>query len=66
MTAVPRGLLVIVSSPSGAGKTTLTHRLLREFANLQFSVSFTTRPIRPGERDGVDYHFVDAATFERL
>ncbi len=57
---------MIVSSPSGAGKTTLTHRLLREFANLQFSVSFTTRPIRPGERDGVDYHFVDAATFERM
>lgn len=64
--AAPRGLLVIVSSPSGAGKTTLTHRLLREFANLQFSVSFTTRPIRPGERDGVDYHFVTAAVFEQM
>ena len=68
MTAVPpsRGVLVIVSSPSGAGKTTLTRRLLGEFPQLTFSVSYTTRAIRPGERDGVDYHFVDAATFERM
>lgn len=65
--AVPtRGVLVIVSSPSGAGKTTLTRRLLGEFPQLTFSVSYTTRPIRPGERDAVDYHFVDAATFERM
>jgi len=61
-----RGVLVIVSSPSGAGKTTLTRRLLGEFPSLTFSVSYTTRPIRPGERDGVDYHFVDGATFERM
>jgi len=61
-----RGVLVIVSSPSGAGKTTLTRRLLGEFPSLTFSVSYTTRPIRPGERDGVDYHFVDANTFERM
>jgi guanylate kinase len=61
-----RGVLVIVSSPSGAGKTTLTRRLLGEFPNLTFSVSYTTRSIRPGERDGVDYHFVDAATFEGM
>jgi len=68
MTAVPpsRGVLVIVSSPSGAGKTTLTRRLLGEFPQLTFSVSYTTRAIRPGERDGVDYHFVDAPTFERM
>jgi guanylate kinase len=61
-----RGVLVIVSSPSGAGKTTLTRRLLGEFPNLTFSVSYTTRSIRPGERDGVDYHFVDTATFEGM
>lgn len=59
-----RGILVIVSSPSGAGKTTLTKKLLSEFdETLEFSVSHTTRKMRPGERDDVDYHFVDAATF---
>jgi guanylate kinase len=61
-----RGILVIVSSPSGAGKTTLTRRLLDEFPQLRFSVSHTTRPIRPGERDGIDYHFVDAPEFQRM
>jgi guanylate kinase len=61
-----RGVLAIVSSPSGAGKTTLTHRLLREFPELEFSVSYTTRPIRPGEVEGRDYHFVDDATFDRM
>jgi guanylate kinase len=61
-----RGLLVIVSSPSGAGKTTLCTRLQREFPRLFFSVSYTTRPPRAGERDGVDYHFVDADSFERM
>jgi len=61
-----RGILVIVSSPSGAGKTTLTRRLLGEFGNLEFSVSYTTRSIRPGERDGIDYHFIDPATFEAM
>jgi guanylate kinase len=61
-----RGILVIVSSPSGAGKTTLTRRLLGEMPQLTFSVSHTTRPIRPGERDGVDYHFVDVAEFQRM
>jgi guanylate kinase len=61
-----RGLLVIVSSPSGAGKTTLCHRLIREFPELRFSVSYTTRRPRAGEQDGVDYHFVDLATFERM
>ena len=56
-----RGVLVIVSSPSGAGKTTLTRRLLAEFGpQLEFSVSYTTRPMRPGEVDGRDYWFVDA------
>lgn len=61
-----RGLLVIVSSPSGAGKTTLCNRLTREFPELMFSVSYTTRRPRAGERDGVDYHFVDQGTFERM
>jgi guanylate kinase len=61
-----RGILVIVSSPSGAGKTTLTKKLLAEFDTLTFSVSHTTRKIRPGERDGVDYHFVDAETFAAM
>ncbi len=62
----PRGILVIVSSPSGAGKTTLTRRLLQEFPNLTFSVSYTTRAMRTGEVDGRDYHFVGAATFDQM
>jgi guanylate kinase len=65
-TATERGILVIVSSPSGAGKTTLTRRLLGEFDNLGFSVSYTTRPMRPGEIDGSDYHFVTPAVFEDM
>ncbi|HVV87560.1 MAG TPA: guanylate kinase [Kofleriaceae bacterium] len=66
MSNVKRGSLIIVSSPSGAGKTTLTRRLLAEHDTLDFSVSYTTRARRPGERDGVDYHFVDAETFDRM
>lgn len=62
-----RGTLLIVSSPSGAGKTTLTRRLLAEFEpRLAFSVSYTTRPQRPGEVDGRDYHFVTPEQFERM
>lgn len=61
-----RGVLVIVSSPSGAGKTTLTRRLLGDFPQLEFSVSYTTRPIRPGEVDGRDYHFVTPEAFEQM
>jgi guanylate kinase len=64
---MPTGLLVVVSSPSGAGKTTLSHKLLDEFKpHLMFSVSYTTRPARVGEREGVDYHFVDGATFQAM
>lgn len=62
-----RGVLVIVSSPSGAGKTTLTRRLLEEHApRLVFSVSHTTRAMRPGEVDGRDYHFVSTEAFEEM
>lgn len=65
--ATDRGILVIVSSPSGAGKTTLARRLLSEFSDsMEFSVSYTTRSPRPNEKDGVDYCFVDAPTFERM
>jgi guanylate kinase len=58
-----RGNLYIVSAPSGSGKTTLLQHLLRSFNDLRFSVSHTTRPPRQGERAGVDYFFVDRATF---
>ncbi len=59
-----RGILVIISSPSGAGKTTLARRLLSEFnEQLEFSVSFTTRPMRVGEVDGRDYYFVSPEQF---
>ncbi|HLU67143.1 MAG TPA: guanylate kinase [Kofleriaceae bacterium] len=61
-----RGTLIIVSSPSGAGKTTLARRLLGEFPDLSFSVSYTTRPPRKNERDGVDYFFVSPEEFERM
>jgi guanylate kinase len=63
---VRRGLLYIVSSPSGAGKTTLARRLLAADRNITMSVSVTTRPARPGERDGVDYHFANNDRFEAM
>jgi guanylate kinase len=53
-----RGLLLVMSSPSGAGKTTLSRRLLASDPNISMSVSVTTRPPRPGEIDGQDYHFI--------
>lgn len=61
-----RGLLLVLSSPSGAGKTTLARRLLDADENIRMSVSVTTRKPRPGEVDGVDYIFVDRREFERL
>jgi len=61
-----RGLMLVLSSPSGAGKTTLSRQLLDNDSQIQLSVSCTTRPKRPGERDGVDYHFVDTATFRGM
>ena len=61
-----RGVLLIVASPSGAGKTSLCRRLMADHGGLELSVSMTTRGIRPGEVAGRDYHFVDRAEFERL
>ena len=57
-------LVVILTAPSGTGKTTVASRLLAGDAQLSFSVSHTTRPIRAGEADGVNYHYVDDATFD--
>jgi len=61
-----RGLMLVLSSPSGAGKTTIARRLLEAEPALTMSVSVTTRPRRSGERDGVDYHFIDLATYRRM
>lgn len=61
-----RGLLFVLSSPSGAGKTTLAKRLLASDAAIAMSVSVTTRQPRPGEVDGKDYHFIDQAAFDRM
>jgi guanylate kinase len=60
------GQLYTVSAPSGAGKTSLVRQLVQRVDNLEISVSHTTRPMRPGERDGADYHFVDRPDFERM
>jgi len=61
-----RGLLLVLSSPSGAGKTTLARRLIECDNSISLSVSVTTRPPRPGEVNGRDYNFVDAATFAQM
>ncbi|MEJ7927868.1 guanylate kinase [Sphingobium sp. AN641] len=61
-----RGLLFVLSSPSGAGKSTIARKLLASEADLAMSVSATTRPMRPGEVDGKDYHFVDLEGFRRM
>ena len=58
-----RGMMLVLSSPSGAGKTTLAKRLLARDQNVEMSVSMTTRSQRPGERDGQDYHFVSHDQF---
>jgi len=60
------GSLYIVCAPSGAGKTTLTRALLDADPQVRLSVSYTTRAPRPGENNGVHYHFTDVATFERM
>ena len=61
-----RGLLFVLSSPSGAGKSTLSRMLLEADHNISLSVSYTTRPPRPGEVDGEHYHFTDVATFKQM
>ena len=61
-----RGLLFVLSSPSGAGKSTIARMLLESDDGIAMSVSATTRPIRPGEVDGRDYHFVSDADFEQM
>ena len=61
-----RGLMLVLSSPSGAGKTTLSRALLAEDADTVLSISTTTRPKRPGEEDGKDYDFVDHEAFQAL
>src|SRR5262245_16472348 len=61
-----RGLMLVLSSPSGAGKTTLSRKLLEADPGVELSVSVTTRKQRPGEVDGRDYHFIDAARFEGM
>jgi guanylate kinase len=61
-----RGLMLVLSSPSGAGKTTLSRKLLESDPGVELSISVTTRKQRPGEVDGRDYHFVDAARFDAM
>jgi len=61
-----RGLMLVLSSPSGAGKTTLSRMLLKADRNIELSVSVTTRPRRRGERHGRDYHFIDRARFDAM
>jgi len=58
-----KGRLFVITAPSGAGKTSLIDALMRDDPSLKLSISYTTRIPRPGEKDGVDYHFVDDATF---
>ena len=58
--------MLVLSSPSGAGKTSIARRLLEREPELTLSVSVTTRPKRPGETDGVDYHFIDRAAYDAM
>ncbi len=61
-----RGLMLVLSSPSGAGKTTLSRMLLQDDSGVSLSISVTTRPPRPGEINGRDYHFIDTETFSGM
>ena len=61
-----RGVLFVISSPSGAGKSTIARKLLAADPGVTMSISATTRPMRPGEQDGVDYHFVDVPRFKQM
>ena len=60
----PEGLYIVVSAPSGTGKTSILREVLKMCPNLLFSVSYTTRPRRPGEKDGKDYHFISEEAFK--
>jgi guanylate kinase len=64
--AAVQGSVIVISAPSGAGKSTLIGRLLQSLPGLMFSVSHTTRPPRPGEKDGREYFFVSEAQFQRM
>jgi guanylate kinase len=61
-----RGSIIVISAPSGAGKSTLVKQLLASLRDLKFSVSYTTRPPRPGERNGREYFFVTRERFKRM
>lgn len=61
-----KGRLIVISGPSGVGKGTVVKSLLQKHARMRLSVSATTRPIRPGEIDGVNYYFIDKEQFERM
>ncbi|MDI3516042.1 MAG: guanylate kinase [Thermotogota bacterium] len=61
-----KGIIYVVTGPSGVGKSTIIREVLKKFDNLVFSVSYTTRPKRPGEENGTDYFFVDQKTFIKL
>jgi guanylate kinase len=63
---LPAGRLFVITGPSGVGKGTLIRRLLDRMPELELSVSATTRPPRPGERDGADYHFLSEEEFDRM
>jgi guanylate kinase len=65
-TIARRGLMLVLSSPSGAGKTTLSRMLLADERNIELSISVTTRPKRPGEIDGRHYHFIDRKRFDAM
>ncbi|MCF7980759.1 MAG: guanylate kinase [Pseudomonadales bacterium] len=66
ITTPPKGTLFIVSAPSGAGKTSLVRALIEKIPSILVSVSYTTRPIRPGEQEGIHYHFVSKQAFEDM
>ena len=66
MSLVEENIMVILSSPSGVGKTTLTKKIQQKYKSFKISVSHTTRPPRSNEIDGIDYHFVSTDQFEEL